>query len=319
MFQVGPKATGHTCMQETDWVDKNARLSNVNVAALLFIRAINAKLVFQLQPHRQIPSLFSDIILKLGKQTLFLHLKDCSCHYENIDSSQLFQLKGDFSLWKYYKSFCEMKNLWNHNENLQNYGRFEDSIYVVYTNAVMSDNTRSCADYTLWQELLCSRGKGFSFPEDTFPEVYDMFGNFERYRQQLVNSSYNLPPANKEELLGFVRKVWDSRATSLPGLFELPMLKKELTELADLSHYKEFLSRFWFLTGQGIHQELDKEIKQQIELACGTPVSNMVYARFKKQMQGWYKHSNQVLTQSHFWKDITSGNSSSKVIQKNQP
>jgi hypothetical protein len=318
MFQVGQKAAGHTCMENIDSVDMNAHLRNINVAALLFIRAINAKLVFQLQPYRQIPSLFSDIILKLGKQTLFLHLRDYLCHNKNINNSHIFQLKGDFSLLKYYKSFCQMKNLWNHNENLQNYGRFEDSIFVVYTNAVMCDDTGSSADYTLWQELLCTRGKGFNFSEDKFPGVYEIFKNLERYKQLLVNSPYNLQPANKQELLGFIRKVWDSRATTLPRLSELNKLTKELKELGDSSYYKEFLSRFWFLTGQGINQELEEEIQQQIELACGTPVTNLVYARFKKQMQDWYKHSNQVLTQSHFWKDITSGNGGSKGNQKNQ-
>jgi hypothetical protein len=71
-------------------------------------------------------------------------------------------------------------------------------------------------------------------------------------------------------LFGFVRKVWNSRATTLPGIIELNKFLKELQELGDLSHYKEFLSRFWFLTGQATEQELEEQIKQQIGLACGT-------------------------------------------------
>jgi hypothetical protein len=89
--------------------------------------------------------------------------------------------------------------------------------------------------------------------------------------------------------------------------------------LGDLSHYKEFLSRFWFLTGQGTDQQLEEEIKEQIGLACGTSETNLIYARFKKEMQDWYKYSNQVLTQeSQLWNDIISGNDSSKVIEEDQ-
>lgn len=300
-------------------MDTNVQLSSINVAALLFTRAIDAKLVFQLASHTQIPYLFNDIILKLGKETLFLQLKDRPCHNKNTDDSQIFQLKGDFSLLRYYKSFCETKKLWNKNKNLQNYGKFEDSIFVVYTNAVMSDDNVSSTDYTIWQQILCSRGKYISFSEDKFPEVYEMFENLERYKQLLADSSYNLQLATNQELFRFVRKVWNSRAATLPGIIELNKLLKELQELGDLSHYKEFLSRFWFLTGQGTDQQLEEQIKQQIGLACGTSETNLIYARFKKEMQDWYKYSNQVLTQeSQLWKDIISGNDSSKVIEEDQ-
>lgn len=306
-------------MQKTGWVDMNAQLPTINVAALLFTRAINAKVVFQLASHKQIPSLFGDILLKLGKQTLFLQLKDRPCYNKNIDNSQIFQLNGDFSLLRYYKSFRKTKKLWTQNKNLQNYGRFEDSMFVVYTNAVMSADNEHNADYTVWQEVLCSKGKYFSFSEDKFPEVYEMFQNLERYKQLLADSTYNLQLTTNQELLGFVRKVWNSRAVTLPGIIELNKLLKELQELGDLSHYKEFLSRFWFLTEQGTDQQLEEQIKQEIGLACGTSETNLIYTHFRKEMQDWYKYSNQVLTQdSQLWKDIRNGNDSSKVIKENQ-
>lgn len=297
----------------------NAELSTLNVAALVFTRAINAKLVFQLASHKHIPYLFNDIILKLGKQTLFLQLKECPCHNKYIDKSQIFQLKGDFSLLRHYKSFCETKKLWTQNKNLQNYGRFEDSIFVVYTNAVMSGDNGHSADYTVWQEVLCSRGKYFTFCEDKFPEVYEIFKNLERYKQLLADSTYNLQLTTNQQLLDFVRKVWNSKAAALPGIIELNKLLKELQELGDLSHYKEFLSRFWFLTEQGTEQQLEEQIKQQIGLACGTSETNLIYTRFKKEMGDWYRYSDQVLTQeSQLWKDIKNGNDSSNLIKENK-
>jgi hypothetical protein len=183
----------------------------------------------------------------------------------------------------------------------------------------MSDDNGCSADYTVWQQVLCSRGKYFTFSEDKFPEVYEMFENLERYKQLLADSSYNLQLTTNQEMLGFVRKVWNSRATTLPGIIELNRLLKELQELGDLSHYKEFLSRFWFLTGQGTDQQLEEQIKQQIRLACRTSETNLIYTRFKKEMRDWYKYANEVLTQeSQLWKDIRNGNDSSTVIQENQ-
>lgn len=277
----------------------------MTVAALLFIRAMNTKQKFQLASRLHTPHSFNDIILKLGEQTLFLQLKHCSQFSKNMEISQFLQLKGDFSLLRYCKSFCELKKQWTQNKYLQSYGRFEDSIFIVYTNVEMSrDNGRNVGN-AVWQKVLRSGGNCFCFSEDKFPDVYEMFQNFERYKQLLANSSYNSHLTTQRELFGFIRKVWNSRATTLPGIIELNKLLKELQQLGDLSYYKEFLSRLWFFTGQAPDSNLDEQTKQEIRLACGTSETNLIYDRLKKQVEDWCKYSNKFLTQeSPFWKDI---------------
>jgi hypothetical protein len=280
-------------------------LLTTNVAALLFIRAINTKQKFQLASHSYTPHLFNDIILKLGDQTLFLQLKHCPHFGNNMEISQFLQLKGDFSLLRYCKSFCEIKMQWAQNKYLQSYGQFEDSIFIVYTNVEISHDNGRNAGSSVWQKVLCSGGHCFSFSEDKFPDVYEMFQNFERYKQLLADSSYKSDLTTQQELCGFIGKVWNSRATTLPGIIELSKLLKELQQLGDLSHYKEFLSRLWFFTGQALDRNLDEQTKQEIGLACGNSETNLIYDNLKKQIKDWCKYSNQFLTQeSPFWKRL---------------
>jgi hypothetical protein len=292
---------------------KKTRLANivtpfkVNVAALLFARAINTNERFEMAPNTQMDtlSIFNDITLKLGGYTMFLQLKDCPWFTKNIEISQVLQLKGDFSLLRYCKSFCEMKTQWTQNKYLQSYGRFEDITFIVYTNAEMSHQNGNKAGNTVWQKVICSGGKCFRFSEDKFPEVHEIFENFETYKQLLANVRYNSKLTTQHKLLSFIKTVWNSKATTLPGLIEVSKLLKELEDLGDLSHYKEFLSRFWFVTAQANDQELEEQTKREIGLACGISDTNLIYAHFKQKIHDSCKHSDELLTQeSPFWKDI---------------
>jgi hypothetical protein len=294
-------------MKKTRQANVNVTPFKVNVAGLLFARAINTKQTFEMASHTKMDTLctFNDITLKLGKYTMFLQLKDCTWFNTNIDISQVLQLKGDFSLLRYCKTFCEMKKQWIQNKYLQNCGRFEDIIFIVYTNAEMSHLNGNNIGDTVWQKVICSGGKCFNFSEDKFPEVHAMFENFETCKQLLDDATYNPQITDKDKLLAFIKKVWNSKATTLPGLIEAHKLLKQLKDLGDLSHYKEFLSRFWFVTGQTNDQELEQQTKQEIGLACEMSDTNQMYTHFKQKIDNWYRHSDELLTQeSPFWKDI---------------
>jgi hypothetical protein len=292
---------------------KKARLPNVvtqfkvNVAALLFTRAINTMERFQMASHTQTDtlSMFNDIILKLGGYTMFLQLKDCPWFTKNIEISQILQLKGDFGLLRYCKAFCEMKKQWIQNKYLQNYGRFEDSMFIAYTSAEMYHENGNNVGNTAWQKVICSGGKCLRFSEDKFPEVHEVFENFETYKQLLADVRYDSKLTTQQKVLGFIKKVWNSKAITLPGVIEMSKLQKELQDLGDLSHYKEFLSKFWFVTGQADDLVLEEQTKREIGLACGTSDTNLIYAHFKQQIHDWCKNSDEILTrESPFWKDI---------------
>jgi hypothetical protein len=281
----------------------------VDVAGLLFTRAINTKQVFEMGSHTKMDALcmFNDITLKLGGYTMFLQLKDNPRLNKNIEVSQILQLKGDFSLLRYCKAFGEIKKQWIQNKDLQDYGRFEDSIFIVYTTAEMTHEKGKNPDNTGWQKVICSGGKCFNFSVDTFPEVHEMFENFETCKQLMADVTYNSKRTAQHMLLGFIKKVWNSKATTLPGVIEMQTLLKELQDLGDLSHYKQFLSRFWFATGQANDQGLEEQTKHEIGLACGASDTKLmqVYTHFKQQIHDWCRHSDETLTrESPFWKDI---------------
>lgn len=251
--------------------------------------------------------MFNDIALKLEGYTLFLQLRDCPWFNRNIEISQLLQLKEDFSLLRYCKTFGEIKKQWIQNKDLQNYGRFEDSIFVVYTNGELSHEKGNSVENTVWQKVICSGGKCFNFSEDKFPEVHEMFENFETCKQMLVDVKYKREVTSRHKLLNFINKVWNIKATTLPDVFETQKLLTELQDLGDLSHYKQFLSSFWFVTGQANNQALEQKTKREIGLACGTSNTNLIYTNFKQKIHDWCRHSDELLTQeSPFWKDICS-------------
>jgi len=279
----------------------------VNVAGLLFTRAINTKQVFEMASDTKMDTLcmFNDITLKLGGYTLFLQLKDCPWFNKNIEMSQFLQLKGDFSLLRYCKIFGEIKKQWTQNKDLQNYGRFEDSMFIVYTNGEVSHGRGNDFDDTVWQKVTCSGGKCFSFSEDKFPEVHEMFGNFETCKQLLAGVRYDSKVTPNHKLLGFINKVWNIKTTTLPDVFEAQKLLKDLQDLGDLSHYKQFLSSFWFVTGLANNQAIEGQIKREIRLASGMSNINLMYNDFKQKMHDWYRHPEELLTQeSPFWKDM---------------
>jgi hypothetical protein len=280
----------------------------VDVVGLLFTRAINTKQVFEMATHTKMEALcmFNDISFKLGGYTMFLQLKDNPRLNKKIETSQILHLKGEFSILKYCKAFGEIKKQWMQNKDLQGYGRFEDSIFIVYTTAEMAGVKQNNADNTGWQKVICSGGKCFNFSEDKFPQVHSMFENFETCKQMMADEKYNSKRAAQNAmLLGFIRKVWNSKALTLPGIIEMQALLKELQDLGDLSHYKQFLSKFWFVTGQTNDHQLEELIKEEIGLASGASNTTLIYTHLKQKIHDWCRRSEEPLTrETPFWKDI---------------
>jgi hypothetical protein len=169
----------------------------------------------------------------------------------------------------------------------------------------MSHEKVNDADNPDWQKVICSGGKCINFSEDRFPEIHEMFGNFETCKQLLAEVRYNSKVPSLHKLLGFINKVWNIKTTTVPDVFEAQKLLKELQDLGDLSHYQQFLSRFWFVTGQANNQGLEEQTKREIALACGMSNTNLTYTNFKQTIHDWYRHPDELLTQeSPFWKDM---------------
>jgi hypothetical protein len=50
-------------------------------------------------------------------------------------------MSGAFSLFKYFKAYCEIKSKASTQQNLEQYGPFDDCEFIIYTNVRMVINS----------------------------------------------------------------------------------------------------------------------------------------------------------------------------------
>jgi len=73
-------------------------------------------------------------------QTCFIQLKHMK-KQGTMRHSSLTQMSGDFSLFKYLGSYCQIKSNVSTDHNLKQCGPFDDYEFVIYTNARMEGNS----------------------------------------------------------------------------------------------------------------------------------------------------------------------------------
>jgi len=109
------------------------------MAALLFARGLNRTEEFRLASNVAGAGAFDDLVFRYRLRepdvwkTCFIQLK----HKDDggtIQRSNLTQMSGDFSLLKYFKSYCEIKKNAATDRNLIQCGPFVDFEFVIYTN-----------------------------------------------------------------------------------------------------------------------------------------------------------------------------------------
>ncbi|XP_021928914.1 uncharacterized protein LOC110834265 [Zootermopsis nevadensis] len=141
-------------------------LYEIKFATLLFIRGLNRSENFSLACNMHDACDFDDVVFKFGHQTLFIQLKHKSNTEKKIKQQQLISEKGNFSLVRYFKSYCEMKKKLEYSKDLQYCGTFNDFSFIVYTNAVISERLGNDVDETDWHNILKTGGRCISFNED---------------------------------------------------------------------------------------------------------------------------------------------------------
>ncbi|KAJ9597724.1 hypothetical protein L9F63_011434, partial [Diploptera punctata] len=117
----------------------SGELYECKLAALLFINCVNKECDFHIASNMAAAGCYDDVVLTMSQGTAFLQLKHKQNKDAKIYTSQLFTLKGDFSLIKYWKSHLDIKQRWTADEDLQRCGQFNDSLYIIYTNASLVD------------------------------------------------------------------------------------------------------------------------------------------------------------------------------------
>ena len=141
----------------------SGELFEVKMSTLLFLRGLKSQLEFCIASNMADAGSYDDIVFPLGHQTAFMQLKHRQNKDPKIYRSQLLTVKGDFSLLKYCKSYFHIKRNWQQSDDLQNCGRFEDALFIVFTNAKLDDNVISNVVYSGILAMINTEGKIVQF------------------------------------------------------------------------------------------------------------------------------------------------------------
>ena len=243
-------------------------------------------------------------------KTCFSQLK----HKKNggtIQPFSLTQMSGDFSLFKYFESYCQIKSKASTDHNLQHCGPFDDYEFVIYTNARMERNSNVEGFDRSPVSILSSRPyyEGYTaFDETDDREVFGFFTELSIYSDfifelhDLLKSETCVDKEIEEkidtfqssfkskELLGRLKNL-----KSMPSNEYVGKLKTEL-EKCNFSLFREFLSKVKIFQSQSNEETFDKLIKEELQKACQVSHScaNSIYKKFEQGLAQWWERSGSV-------------------------
>jgi len=243
-------------------------------------------------------------------KTCFIQLK----HKKNggtIQPFSLTQMSGDFSLFKYFESYCQIKSKASADHNLQHCGPFDDYEFVLYTNARMERNSNVEGMDRSPVSLLSSRPyyEGYTaFDETGDREVFAFFTELSIYcdfiseLHDLLKSETCVDKEIKEKIdtlqSSFKSKELIARLKDLklmPNNENVRKLKTEL-EKCNFSLFREFLSKVKIFQSQSNEESFDKLIKEELQKACQVSHScaNSIYKKIEQGLAQWWEKSGSV-------------------------
>jgi ankyrin repeat protein len=296
-------------------------------AAFLFARALNRTEEFRLASNVKGAGAFDDLVFRYRLRdrddwkTCFIQLK----HKKNggtIKLCSLTQMSGDFSLFKYFESYCEITRKASTDCNLKNCGPVVDFEFIIYTNARMEGKSALQGGDTDPVSILGSKeneGNCITFDESCDRDVFEFFQELSRYKDSILELDSLI---KKEKLMNneINEKIKDLQSTftskaildSLDGLQSKPSnidkLVKEVKK-CDFSLYGEFLRKVRIFQGQLSENSFETLIKEELQEACQTSPScaNSIYRKFDEALRVWWQKSGSVKwlsENSHAWQSV---------------
>jgi len=175
-------------------VGLHGELYGVKTAAFLFARALNKTEEFRLASNVDGIGAFDDFVFRYKLKepdvwkTCFIELKHKKIG-GTIRRSSLTQISGSFSLWKYFKSFCEIKNNAATDRNLKHCGPFVDFEFVIYTNKKMESNSPLQGGDSDPLSILSSgigNGKYIAFDETHDKDIFGFFEELSEFHNHII-------------------------------------------------------------------------------------------------------------------------------------
>jgi len=297
------------------------------MAAFLFARAVHKTEEFYLASNVDGAEAFDDLVFRYKLRepdvwkTCFIQLK----HKKNggtIQRSSLTNMSGDFSLFKYFGSYCEIKGKASTDRNLKQCGPFDDFEFVIYTNARMEGNSAllggDCDPVSILSSGTNCR-KYITFDETVDTDILEFFNELSRYAEGILQLEC-LMKREKLKVRQIEEKIKDFRLTftrkeileSLDGLQSNPSsMDKLLKELkkCDFSLYGEFLGKVKIFQCQSNEKYFEKLIKEELQEACQASVScaNSIYRNYVEDLIQWWEKSGSVKwlsENSHVWQNV---------------
>jgi len=295
------------------------------MSAFLFARALDKTEDFRLASNVDGVGNFDDLVFRYRLKepnvwkSCFIQLK----HKKNggtIHRSSLTQMSGEFSLFKYFGSYCHIKV--SADRNLKHIGPFDDFEFVIYTNAMMKGNSALQGGDSDPVSILSSGpdyGKYVTFDEHNDTDIFDFFKELSRYSEGLLQleclikreklTVKQIREKVKEFRLKFTRKeILDSLDSFHSNPSNRGSLVKELQK-CDFSLYEEFLGKVKIFQSQSNENSFETLIKKELQEACQASPSfaNSIYRKFVEALRQWWEKSGSVKwlsENSHVWQSV---------------
>jgi len=301
-------------------------LYEVKMATFLFARALSRTEEFLLASNVEGAGAFDDLVFRYRLKepdiwkTCFIQLK----HKDNgrtIERSSLTQMSGDFSLLKYFKSFCEIKNSATTNPTLEQCGPFSDFEFVIYTNEKFeskSQGSESQGSESPPQgedsdplSILSSgkeKGKYITFDETRDRDIFGFFEELSRY-QELSKKLDILLKGGKDVDKDIILKIEDFQRSIINKVIlgnpkrlksnqKKDYVDKFIKEVSkcDFTLFKKFLGKVKIFQNQSNEKSLKGLIGKELQQACKAPPSvvKFIYTKFEESFCEWWGKKGKV-------------------------
>jgi hypothetical protein len=233
-------------------------------------------------------------------------------------------MSGDFSLFKYFDSYCQIKNKVSTGQIVMQCGPFDEFEFIIYTNRKMK------FEYTLQvvksdPVSILSSVEGnleyITFDETRDKAIFLFFEELSRYHDLLGKKGGILKADTfkDEEINEMIESVQGSFANQeiLERLNSaIPMLSKDgvkrwIKEIGkcDFTLYKEFLKKVKIFQSQSHEKSLKQLIQNELQDACkaSPSVANSIYTEFEEGFSEWFEKVGKVewlMKDSKLWHNI---------------